>query len=172
MQFQVPQFIETEDKIVGPLTLRQFLYFAAAAGTAFLLFFLIELWLWLIFAALFGFIASLFAFIKIEGRPVEKMLFNAFKYYWRPRLYLWQRKRIEDKYQVEEGGEEIEEFAEKRGGAKKMIPSLEFGKIKNLWGQMLTSRKKLKREKRKPEKYVVMRKSTGEKIAMKRIDYR
>jgi len=27
MQFQVPQFIEIEDKIFGPLTLKQFLYF-------------------------------------------------------------------------------------------------------------------------------------------------
>ena len=31
MQYQVPQFIETEDKVVGPFSLRQFAYVGAAA---------------------------------------------------------------------------------------------------------------------------------------------
>lgn len=169
MQFQVPQFIETEDKIVGPLTLKQFLYVAAAAVVAFLLFFILELWLWIIFAAIFGLIASLFAFVKINGRPLEKIFFNAFEYYWKPRLYLWRRKRIEAKYQIAEA--EDEEFVEERG-RERIAPPLKFGQIKNLWEQMLTSRQKLKREKRKPERYVEVRKSTGEKITVKRIDYR
>ena len=34
MQFQVPQFIETEDKVVGPLTLRQFMYIAGAGAAS------------------------------------------------------------------------------------------------------------------------------------------
>lgn len=168
-QFQVPQFIEIEDKIVGPLTLKQFLYVAAAIFLASLLFFILELWLWIIFAAFFGFIASLFAFVKINGRPLEKIFFNAFRYYWKPRLYLWQRKRIEAKYQITE--DEDEEFIEKRG-SEKIMPSLKFGQLKNLWEQMLTSRHKLRREKRKPERYIEARKSTGEKISVKRVDYR
>ena len=48
MQFQVPQFIETEDKIVGPLTLRQFLYIGAAGLLSFLLFFVLKIWFWFI----------------------------------------------------------------------------------------------------------------------------
>ena len=32
MEYQVPQFIEVEDKIVGPLTLKQFIYIAGAGG--------------------------------------------------------------------------------------------------------------------------------------------
>ena len=32
MEYQVPQFIEVEDKIIGPLTLKQFIYLAGAAG--------------------------------------------------------------------------------------------------------------------------------------------
>jgi len=37
MQFQVPQFIEVEDKIFGPLTFKQFVYMAGGAGLAYLL---------------------------------------------------------------------------------------------------------------------------------------
>ena len=36
MQFQVPQFIEVEDKIFGPLTFKQFVYVAGGAGLAYL----------------------------------------------------------------------------------------------------------------------------------------
>ena len=35
MNFQVPQFIEVEDKVVGPLTFKQFIYLAGGAGLAF-----------------------------------------------------------------------------------------------------------------------------------------
>src|SRR3990172_12458701 len=37
MQFQVPQFIEIEDKIFGPLTFKQFIYVAGGAGACYLL---------------------------------------------------------------------------------------------------------------------------------------
>ena len=46
MQFQVPQFTEAEDKIVGPLTLRQFIYIAAAGGVSVMLYFAVITWLW------------------------------------------------------------------------------------------------------------------------------
>ena len=48
MQFQVPQFIETEDKIVGPFTLRQFIYVAGAGLGSVILYFSVATWLWLI----------------------------------------------------------------------------------------------------------------------------
>jgi len=40
MQYQVPQFIEVEDRIIGPLTLKQFLYLAFAGAILFVLWFL------------------------------------------------------------------------------------------------------------------------------------
>ena len=38
MRFQVPQFIEVEDKIFGPMTLKQFIYMAGGAGLSFLIY--------------------------------------------------------------------------------------------------------------------------------------
>src|SRR3989304_2002754 len=96
-QFQVPQFIETEDKIVGPLTIKQFLYLAAAGAISFLLFFVLNTYLWFIITAIIATLATALAFIKYNGRPLINMIFSGLKYLWNPRMYLWQRaeKKIE-----------------------------------------------------------------------------
>lgn len=91
-QFQVPQFIETESKIVGPLTLKQFIYIAIAGLTSFGLFFVLKLFIWIFATLILGAIAASFAFLKFNGQPMTVMLKNAFLYYWNPRLYLWQRQ--------------------------------------------------------------------------------
>jgi hypothetical protein len=38
MQYQVPQFIEVEDKIFEKITLKQFIYLAGGAGLSFLIY--------------------------------------------------------------------------------------------------------------------------------------
>ena len=38
MQFQVPQFIEVEDKIFGPLTFRQAVYLVGGAGLSYVIY--------------------------------------------------------------------------------------------------------------------------------------
>ena len=45
MRFEVPQFIEIEDKIFGPFTWKQFVYLAGGVGLAAVIFFsLCHLW--------------------------------------------------------------------------------------------------------------------------------
>lgn len=90
MQFQVPQFLDVEDKIFGPLTLKQFLYIAAAAAISFILFFALEEWLWVICTGIVGLIAITLAFVKFNGRPAIYMFLSLIKYAWFPKLYLWQ----------------------------------------------------------------------------------
>ena len=50
MRFQVPQFIEIESKIFGPLTLKQFIYLIGGGGIIFILYALLPFWLMIIFA--------------------------------------------------------------------------------------------------------------------------
>ena len=90
MQFQVPQFIETEDKIVGPFTLRQFLYVAAAGLLSAILYFTVATWLWLIFTIILLGGAIGVSFIKIGGRPLSNVLLSAFGFYWKPQTYIWK----------------------------------------------------------------------------------
>ncbi|MEK7192015.1 MAG: PrgI family protein, partial [Patescibacteria group bacterium] len=145
-QFQVPQFIETESKIIGPLTLKQFLYIAAAGLTSFFLFFILQTWLWLIITALIGIAAASFAFIKINGQPLSTIFRGAFLYFWQPKLYLWQREQKEQA--------KPPSFAESFGRAQPSFAKAAEGKaesktkIKSLWSKLLTTTSSIaKREK-------------------------
>lgn len=104
MQFQVPQFIEVEDKIFGPLTFRQFLYFLGGGGAAFLL------WRFLpfiiavpIIVAIVGLAAAL-ALAQWNGRPFVNSLEAGFYYLLGSKLYLWshERKKAKKKEKIEE----------------------------------------------------------------------
>jgi len=93
MQFQVPQFIDTEDKIVGPLTLKQFGFVAAGGILSAILYFTVLLWLWVIGSIIIFGAAIALAFVKIEGRPFINVLISAFNFYWRPQTYIWQAEK-------------------------------------------------------------------------------
>ncbi|OHA13670.1 MAG: hypothetical protein A2909_02045 [Candidatus Tagabacteria bacterium RIFCSPLOWO2_01_FULL_39_11] len=92
-QFHVPQFIEVESKIFGPLTLKQFIYLAGGAAIIFLLHISLPLFLTVILAVPFGGFAVALAFLKINGRPFPKVLESAFYYYVRTRIYLWKKQK-------------------------------------------------------------------------------
>ncbi len=91
MQFKVPQFIEMEDKIVGPFTLKQFLYLAGGTGVLFVLWFILRLGAFIIAAIPVGAASLLLAFRKVNGRPFISFLGSFFKYLSKPKIYLWRR---------------------------------------------------------------------------------
>lgn len=96
MQYQVPQFIEFEDKIFGPLTLKQFIYIAGGAAISFFAYALLPFFLGLVVIILVGGFCLALAFYKPDGhRPFIVMLEHALKYYSNSKLYIW--KRIEKK---------------------------------------------------------------------------
>ena len=90
MQFQVPQFIETEDKVVGPFSIRQFIYVGVGALVSALLYFLVSTWLFVIFAIILLGSSLAISFIKVEGRPLASVVRSAFNFYWKPQMYVWQ----------------------------------------------------------------------------------
>ncbi|MDP2856316.1 MAG: PrgI family protein [bacterium] len=89
--FQVPQFIDIEDKIIGPLTLKQFLFLVSAGIIIFILYSILQFWLWIIVSIIVAGAGMGFAFVKINGQSLSKVALNGFKYLIRPRLYVWQR---------------------------------------------------------------------------------
>lgn len=92
-QFKVPQFIELEDKIVGPLTIKQFLYLMAGAIILFVSWFFLKLGLFIVIAIPVGAVSFAFAFYKPYGRPLINLIFSFFNYIRKPRLYLWKRNK-------------------------------------------------------------------------------
>jgi len=95
MQYQVPQFIEIEDKIFGPLTLKQFIYLAGAGGLCLLFFTLLPIYVAVVFmipAAALGFAL---AFYKVNDRPFIVVMEHALGYFFGTKLYLWKQRQPE-----------------------------------------------------------------------------
>ncbi|KND46887.1 MAG: hypothetical protein AB199_00445 [Parcubacteria bacterium C7867-004] len=93
MEYQVPQFIEVEDKIFGPFTLKQFIYIAGGVGLcAILVLYLPRLVGILLAIPVAAFTAAL-AFYKINNKPFVEIMEAGFKYLIADRLYLWKKEK-------------------------------------------------------------------------------
>ena len=92
MQFNIPQFIDVEDRIVGPFTLKQFLYFGAAGAILFFAWYFFKFWIFLIFAIPIVSLALALAFVKINGRPFIYYLTSFINYARKPKLYVWKKR--------------------------------------------------------------------------------
>lgn len=95
MQFQVPQFIKRELKIVGPMTFRQFLYVGGGLLCCFGLYLFLaqkSVILFLISSLMVVSAGLALAFLKIKGRPLTTVIANFFLFSFSQRTYLWKRK--------------------------------------------------------------------------------
>ncbi|MDE2071359.1 MAG: PrgI family protein [Patescibacteria group bacterium] len=92
MQYQVPQFIEVEDKIFGPLTLKQFIYLAGGGGLLLLFFTLLPFYLTVILGIPVIAFALALAFYQVNGRPFIVALEHAISYTLGNKLYLWKQR--------------------------------------------------------------------------------
>ncbi len=92
-QYQVPQFIEVEDKIFGPLTLKQFIYLAGGGGLCLLMFSFLPLYLTVLLGIPVMALSGGMAFFSINGRPLIHALEHAFGYFTGSKLYLWKQRQ-------------------------------------------------------------------------------
>lgn len=95
MQFRVPQFIDMEDKVFGPFTLKQFGYLVGAGGTSFLIwtFMPIKFIAILLIIPVAGLFLSL-AFVKYNNRSFGEILESAFNYYTGAKVYTWRQPEM------------------------------------------------------------------------------
>lgn len=94
MQFEVPQFIEIEDKIFGPLTWRQFLYLGGGVGMGVVLFFTAPLFVFILIGLPIAVLAGALAFYPVNNRPFSYFLEAVLNYLKSHKLYLWRRKTM------------------------------------------------------------------------------
>lgn len=99
MKYQVPQFIEIEDKLIGPLTLKQFIYLAGGAGMSFMAYSFLNIFLAVPVIAGVVALALALAFYKVNNRNFIELLEAMFNFYTKNRLYIWKKepKKIEPK---------------------------------------------------------------------------
>ena len=91
MRFEVPQFIDVEDKIFGPLTFKQFAYLAGGGGLAYVAFKLLPLPLNIIGGLLFIALGLLLAFYKINNQTFVEIAQAFLAYQIKGKLYIWKR---------------------------------------------------------------------------------
>ncbi len=99
MQFKVPQFLEIEDKIFGPLTFKEFIYLFGGAGLCFIIYKAFGLLIGILpIIAIAGFSLAL-TFYHPNGKPFLDMVESAAKYAAQSKLYIWKKrkKKIENK---------------------------------------------------------------------------
>jgi hypothetical protein len=176
MQFQVPQFIETEDKIVGPLSLRQFIYVAAAGAVSAMLYFSVGGFVWVFGSLLVFAFAGAMAFVKIEGRPFLNIILAAANFYWKPQIYVWQPQHgtvnIPKAKTVPRDVPEPKALPLPRSLAAgsalhRVLSSLQTG---DRGSGKESDREFL--EKQMETRYLIFQKQTGDRRAAKRVDYR
>ncbi|MDO8561982.1 MAG: PrgI family protein [bacterium] len=97
MQFQVPQFIEVEDKIFGPLTFKQFIYVAGGSGAGYVLWRILPSYFAAPIVLGIGILTVALAFMKYNGRPFINAVEHGFYYFMRTKLYLWSNKTAKKK---------------------------------------------------------------------------
>lgn len=122
MRFQVPQFIDVEDKIFGPLTLKQFIYLCGGAAAAVTGVVLLGAFLGLLVASPVVVLAAALAFYKVNNRPFINFLESAFKYGTKDKLYIWQKREAEQKKEEEAGAKY----------SSLVVPNLSGGKLKDM----------------------------------------
>lgn len=93
-QYTVPQFIDVENKIIGPITVRQFMIFLAAAIIIGLSYRLFDFSLFLTIAVVIFIIAVVFAFVKVNSQPFHLFLLNAVQTLRRPRIRVWNNRLV------------------------------------------------------------------------------
>ena len=125
MQFQVPQFIDMEDKIFGRLTLKQFLYLAGGAGASVALYIYIpyKIIAVLLIIPLLAFSLAL-AFYKINNRPFVEIVQSYFYYFLGSKLYLWKKA---EKKPISQLTEQIQ-----KTGSLISVPKMSGSKLKDL----------------------------------------
>jgi len=126
-QFVVPQFIDVEDKIFGPVTTRQFLILLTAGLMLFVAFKLADTALFIFFLATIGGFALILAFVKINGQSFHYFLLNLFQTLRRPSRRVWYKMDTKEELDRLRKMEKVE-LPEK----VTVVPNLSYSRLRDL----------------------------------------
>ncbi|MBI2050635.1 MAG: PrgI family protein [Parcubacteria group bacterium] len=102
-QFVVPQFIDVEDKIIGPITTRQFIIGIVAILLVFAAYKLADTALFALEAVLILGAYALIAFIKINGQPFYRFALSIVRSAVRSQLRVWSKQYVAPARPKEQG---------------------------------------------------------------------
>ena len=96
MQYKVPQNVQREDQIIGPLTLRQLVIIGVGGGMAYMIYiqlsksYFAEIWLPPVF--IISALTIALAFLKIHGLPFHEFIMHFIEYKFLAKKRIWIQK--------------------------------------------------------------------------------
>ena len=85
----MPQFIDVEDKIIGPITTRQFIILLAGCLIIGISYKIFDFSLFIVFGLFMFAVTGIFAFLRINGRPFHYFVLNLFQTFKKSKLRIW-----------------------------------------------------------------------------------
>jgi len=95
-QVTVPQFLDVEDKIIGPVTIRQFIEMMIGGAIIFIFYKIFDFSLFIASGLLVTGITLIFAFVRINGQAFHLFLLNLISTFRNPKLKVWKKKVSND----------------------------------------------------------------------------
>jgi len=103
MLFNVPQFIEIEDKMVGPLTAKQ-IGWLGIGGILLLIFWnLLDTSAFIIAAIVIVGLFGALAFYRPYNQSLIGFIISSFRFVFRPKIYIWEINRDDLKLTMKHG---------------------------------------------------------------------
>ncbi|QQS21026.1 MAG: PrgI family protein [Candidatus Moraniibacteriota bacterium] len=91
MLFNVPQFIDVEDKVAGPLTAKQIAWLVGMGAVLFILWSFFDTATFFVLSVPVILLFSLFAFYRPYNQSLLSFTIHASMYLFRPKVYTWDR---------------------------------------------------------------------------------
>lgn len=126
-QFVVPQNIDSEPKLLGPITPRQFLIIFAAVLFCAMLKVLLSFALFVAASIPVAIIALVVAFVKINGQSFHYFVLNIIQTFKKPKVRVWQKNLSDDylrQFTQKEVKKEEEKFVRKEFVGKSRLNEL------------------------------------------------
>ena len=93
-KFIVPQFIDAEDKIWGPITVRQFVIVLVGGLLVFIAYKLADFSLFIFETIIIIALVAIFAFYKYNGAPFHVFAFNFIQTIKKPKSRIWGKQEV------------------------------------------------------------------------------
>jgi len=90
-RYKVPQNIDMEDKIIGPLTMIQFVYLLVGGMAVYLMWTFFDISLFLITGIPILILTLAMAFLKVQDQPFPKFLASAILFLVKPKARVWAK---------------------------------------------------------------------------------
>lgn len=105
MRYQVPQFVDIEDKIVGPFTLKQFLIYLGGVFVLIPTYLVFDMSLFITLALPVMGTCAMFAHLRVQGKSLAAAISNAIAFMVRGQYFVWRRVAQPGKFLIITGPE-------------------------------------------------------------------